>query len=193
MKNSKNKIIVVVGDPNSINSEIIYKSWKKLNNGLKKKIYFICNYELINEQFLKLKIKQKVKLVTSVNENNEANVLKIINVKLKFKNPFNVNDKIASVYVVKCLNLAHKFLLNKNIEYLINCPINKKLLPKKNIGVTEYLANKCRIKNKSEVMLIMSKNFAVVPITTHLDLKKVDKNIKSKTIKTKIKTLQNFF
>ena len=71
MKNSKNKIIVVVGDPNSINSEIIYKSWKKLNNCLKKKVYFICNYELINEQFLKLKIKQKVKLVTSVNENNE--------------------------------------------------------------------------------------------------------------------------
>ena len=47
-------------------------------------------------------------------------------------------------------------------------------------------------KNKSEVMLIMSKNFAVVPITTHLDLKKVDKNIKSKTIKTKIKHCKIF-
>ena len=31
----KKKIILVFGDPNSINSEIIFKSWKKLN-GYKK-------------------------------------------------------------------------------------------------------------------------------------------------------------
>ena len=34
----KKKIIIVAGDPNSINSEIIYKSLKKINNNLKKKI-----------------------------------------------------------------------------------------------------------------------------------------------------------
>ena len=27
----KKKIIIIAGDPNSINSEIIYKSWKKIN------------------------------------------------------------------------------------------------------------------------------------------------------------------
>ena len=32
----KKKIIIIAGDPNSINSEIIYKTWKKLKN-LKKK------------------------------------------------------------------------------------------------------------------------------------------------------------
>ena len=26
----KNKILIVGGDPNSVNSEIIYKSWKKV-------------------------------------------------------------------------------------------------------------------------------------------------------------------
>ena len=31
------KIILVSGDPNSINSEIIGKSWKKISNSLKKK------------------------------------------------------------------------------------------------------------------------------------------------------------
>jgi hypothetical protein len=31
------KIIIVAGDPNSINSEIIFKSWKKINSSLKKK------------------------------------------------------------------------------------------------------------------------------------------------------------
>ena len=33
----RNKIIIISGDPNSINSEIIYKSWKKINKSLKKK------------------------------------------------------------------------------------------------------------------------------------------------------------
>ncbi len=36
----KKKIIIIAGDPNSINSEIIYKSWKKINISLKKKNIF---------------------------------------------------------------------------------------------------------------------------------------------------------
>ena len=31
------KIILLSGDPNSINSELIFKSWKKINKTLKKK------------------------------------------------------------------------------------------------------------------------------------------------------------
>ena len=33
------KIILVGGDPNSINSEIILKSWKKISTSLKKNIF----------------------------------------------------------------------------------------------------------------------------------------------------------
>jgi len=43
------KIILVGGDPNSINSEIILKSWKKIGRSLKKKIYLISNYNLMIE------------------------------------------------------------------------------------------------------------------------------------------------
>ena len=39
IKKSK-KIIIVAGDPNSINSEIIYKSWKKLSKNVKKKYFY---------------------------------------------------------------------------------------------------------------------------------------------------------
>ena len=39
----KNKILIVGGDPNSVNSEIIYKSWKKSSPGIKNKIYVIKN------------------------------------------------------------------------------------------------------------------------------------------------------
>ena len=48
IKNPMNKIIcLVAGDPNSINSEIILKSWKKIRSENKKKIILIANYELI--------------------------------------------------------------------------------------------------------------------------------------------------
>ena len=55
----------------------------------------------------------------------------MINVDLKFKDPFNVKIKDASKYIIKCLNLGHKLALNKSIYGFINCAINKKLLPKK--------------------------------------------------------------
>ena len=38
------KIILIGGDPNSINSEIILKSWRKISNTLKKKNIF--NFKL---------------------------------------------------------------------------------------------------------------------------------------------------
>ena len=59
----KNKIIIIAGDPNSINSEIIYKSWKQINNKLKKNIYFIGNFKLLKDQFKKLNYKHYLNLV----------------------------------------------------------------------------------------------------------------------------------
>ena len=62
------KIILLSGDPNSINSELIFKSWKKINNDLKKKIYLISNYNLINKQFRKLNYKIKTIKVKSIDK-----------------------------------------------------------------------------------------------------------------------------
>ena len=53
----KKKIILVGGDPNSINSEIIFKSWKKLNNKIKRETVLLANYELMKSQAKKIKTK----------------------------------------------------------------------------------------------------------------------------------------
>ena len=71
------KIIIVAGDPNSINSEIIYKSWKKLNNKTRKYVYLIGSYELITKQFKKLKFKLTLEKVKNLNKENASNKLKI--------------------------------------------------------------------------------------------------------------------
>ena len=89
----KKKILIVGGDPNSINSEIIFKSWKKISKSIRKKIYLISNYNLINDQLKKLNLPIKLKKVISLNDKIKINNLKIIDVPLKYKNPFNVSKK----------------------------------------------------------------------------------------------------
>ena len=187
-----NKIIIVAGDPNSINSELIFKCWRKINSSLKKKIYLIGSYDLILNQFKKLNYPIKISKVKNLNENVNGNNLKIININLKFKNPFKVSDKAASKYVINSLHLAHKLALKSN-NGIINCAINKLLLGKKNIGVTEFLAKKCNVTNKSEVMLINNKKLSVTPITTHISLKHVSSKINRSIIINKIKTIQVWF
>ena len=51
------KIILISGDPNSINSEIIFKSWIKLPKIVRKKIFLISNFQLLKEQYKKLNYK----------------------------------------------------------------------------------------------------------------------------------------
>ena len=190
----KKKILIIGGAPNSINSEIIFKSWKKISNATRRKIYLISNYDLINDQFKKLRFSIKLKKVVSLNDECQNNNLKIIDVPVKFKDSFKVSKKNSSNLVLSSLKLAHKLcLLDKNVLGIINCPIDKTLLKKNNIGVTEFLANLCKIKKHSEVMLLKGKKISVTPITTHIDLKQVSKNIKSKVIFNKILTLHNCF
>ncbi|MDC0619354.1 4-hydroxythreonine-4-phosphate dehydrogenase PdxA [Pelagibacteraceae bacterium] len=186
------KIIIISGDPNSINSEIIFKSWKKINKSLKKRIFVISNYQLLKQQFLKLKYNIKMIKIDSLDKTIDSDQLKVLNVDLVFKNPFKVDIKQASKFVENSLNLAHKLAVNKKVCGMINCAIDKKLLRNK-IGVTEYLANKCNIRNKSEVMLIRNKNLSVSPITTHINVRNIAKKIKPLTIENKVKTIDNWY
>jgi 4-hydroxythreonine-4-phosphate dehydrogenase len=186
------KIILVSGDPNSINSEIIYKSWMNISNQIKKKIILISNYRLLSDQFKKLNFKIKLSRIKNISDFQDDKSLKILNVDLNYKDPFNVSKKSASEYVLKSLNLAHNLALNKKTAGMINCPIDKNLLRKK-IGVTEYLASKCAITDRSEVMIIKNKKLMVSPITTHLDLKLISNKINKNLIIKKINVINDWY
>ncbi len=189
-----NKIIIVTGDPNSINSEILCKSWRKINNQIKKNIYVISNYELFKKQMKRIKCSIKIQKVKKINELSNSKNLKLIDINLNFSNPFKVPVKAASLFVNKSLNFAHSLALkNNNIAGIINCAIDKKLLKRSKIGVTEYLASKCKIRDNSEVMLIRNKKLSVSPVTTHIDLKDVSKKLNAKTIINKIRTIDHWF
>ena len=189
----KKKIILVAGDPNSINSEIIFKCWKKLPKSIKKNIFLIANIKLLKKQYKVLNYNVKLVEVKNIFETKYKNKLKVLNVKLDFKNPFKVSKKSSSKFVINSLTLAHNLGLEKNVAGIINCPIDKRLLNKNKIGVTEFLATKCKIKDDSEVMIIKNKKLIVSPITTHSDIKSVSKRIKKDLILKKVITINNWY
>ena len=190
----KKKIIIVAGDPNSINCEIISKTWRAINTSIKRKIYLIGNFNLINKQFIKLKREVSIIKVKQLEDSSSPNKLKIIDIPLNFKNPFKVSLQNSTKYITESFNLAHKLAQNKKVKGLINCPIDKKLLNKsKKIGVTEFLASKNKINKGSEVMFIHNKKLSVVPITTHINIKNVSKKININLIIKKMNTLQKDF
>ncbi len=189
----KKKIILVGGDPNSINTEIIYKSWKRLPNKIKKNIFLIGSFDLFNEQFKKLKYKINLIKVDSFKDSVPQNKLKVIDVKVNFKNPFKVLKKSSSKYILQSLNLAHILGLKKDVAGIINCPIDKNLISKRKIGVTEFLASKSNVKKDREVMIIKNKNLMVSPLTTHLDIKFISKKISKNLILNKINVINDWY
>ena len=184
-------IAIVAGEPNSINSEIIAKSWKSIK--YKKNIFIIGNYLLIKKQLKKINIRIKLESINNLTRERVSDKLQVLNVPLTFQNPFNVKSKDSSRYVLKCLDLAHNLAKNKSISGFINCAIDKKRTFKvKNMGVTDYLAKKNKVKN-SAVMLIYNKDLAVTPITTHISIKDISKNISRKLVENKIFVLNKFY
>ena len=183
-------IAIVAGEPNSINSEIIAKAWKKVKN--KKNLFIIGNYSLLKKQIKKINIKINVSEIASIKDIKNNKKLNVLNVPLKFRSLFQNNIKNTKRYILESLNVAHNLALNKKIKAFINAPIDKKIFSNKYLGVTEYLASKNNIKNK-EVMMIYNKKLSVIPLTTHLEIKNITNTINSNLIERKILTLNKSY
>ena len=96
-------------------------------------------------------------------------------------------------YLEKCFKISLKILKkNKNLP-IINGPINKeKFLRNKHLGVTEYLGSKTNRLNEV-VMLIYNRKLSVSPLTTHLPLKDVSKNLSKTKIINHVKKINYFY
>ena len=179
----KNLIAITAGEPESINSEIIAKTWNKIQ--FKNNLLIIGNYNLLKNQFKKLNFKLPLHLIRELKDFRKEK-LNILDVK------FSNNSMSKKKYILDCIDLAHEFSLKKKIKGFVNAPISKNVLGKNFLGVTEYLAYKNKVKNK-EIMLIYNKKLSVVPLTTHLEIKDIYKNITFSLIKNKVLSLSKNF
>lgn len=188
----KRPIIIILGEPNSISSEIFLKS---LNYIKKTKLNFIIigNYSLLEKQANYLDFKINVKFKLSEINSLENVKFNFINVDYKQSKPFNLKTNNSDTFVKKCFEHAVILLKKKLAIGLVNLPINKsKFTKNKYKGITEYIADKTNNRNK-ENMLLFNEKFSVLPLTTHIPLKKVYKEISYKKIEKACKNINNFY
>ena len=186
-------ILIVHGEPNSIFLEIFFKSlrYKKFKNPL----VLICSQKILKFQMKKLKFKMDIKIINpsllkKIKLNNK--MINIIDVNYYKDISFQKISNKSNQYIKDCFKTSFKILKSGITNKLINGPISKtSFLKKKFLGITEYLAK--QTKAKQNAMLIYNEKLSVCPITTHLPLKSVTRNITKKNIIDKISLVDSFY
>ena len=186
-------IILVAGEPKSIFLEILFKTLNKKK--FKSQIILLASKKVVLHQMKILNFKfniNEIRLENLTNLKLYKTKINLINIDLKKYSSSNKISKSTNSYIKKSFDIALDLIKKKISNKLINGPISKKIfLNKKFLGITEYLANKS--KTQKYAMLIYNKKLSVSPITTHLPLKNVYKNINQHTIKEKIILINNFY
>ena len=186
-------ILISHGEPNSVFLEIFFKSLK--HKRFKNPLILICSKKILKFQMKKLNFKMDIRIINS----SALNKIKLDNKKINIID-INYNgslrlQKISSKsnkYISDCFEASLKILKSGITNKFINGPISKNsFLNKKFLGITEYLAKKS--KANQNAMLIYNKQLSVCPITTHLPLKLVVKNITKKQIIEKICLVDSFY
>ena len=184
-------IFIVLGEPYSIFSELIGKYIYK-NKKLNKKIILIGSKKLIERQLRSLNYKYILNKIEHLSESKKSQI-NIINIDFKFKKKFDKISNKSNKYIEESFNKFFEISKNEENNFvLINGPISKKtFLKKKFLGITEYLSQKTNSNN--EVMLIYNSKLSVSPITTHMPIKNVYKNISKQKIIKNVQNINNFY
>jgi len=181
--NKKNLVVLTMGDPSGIGTEITIKSWKS------KKIktpFFVIHDPLYVEKIIKkMGVKVKIKIIDHPKDALKCfkNYLPVFAIKIDKKTKLGFPNKKNSRSILESINKAVYFVKNGDATSMVTNPISKEIINKiqKNFkGHTEYLAKKD--KQKSFCMMMINSKIKAVPLTTHLPLKKVSQNISEKLI-----------
>ena len=190
---SYNPILIVGGEPNSVFTEILFKTlkFKKFNSPL----VLIYSEKILKKQMKKLNFKKKIRILKQKDLHEQKldnKTINLINVNFNQKKAFMKISRQSNKFIEKSFRIAFDILKKKKINKFINGPISKKhFLNKKYLGITEYISEK--FSNKNTCMLIYNKNLSVCPITTHMPIKQVTKNINKRLIIQKINLIINFY
>ncbi|MFL2533751.1 MAG: 4-hydroxythreonine-4-phosphate dehydrogenase PdxA [Alphaproteobacteria bacterium] len=175
----KNKYIFL-GDMNSVNVEIIAKSYPLLKGKLK---YILLGNIYDLKRYL-LRIRSKLKI------NEILNPLDFGEFNERYINIFNIENNNSKKYKNLLNQLTIANTLSNITKYdLVTMPINKEVFKKhiRFIGLTEYLGE---INRKKTLMLMHGEKFSIIPFTTHINPKYVSKNLKNEILNKFIKNLQ---
>jgi len=186
-------ILIVNGEPNSIFLEIFFKVLK--SKKIKNPIILISSKNLLKLQMKKFKFKKPIKVIESKDLNHQKldnKSINLVDVKYNTTKAFEKISKKSNLFIHTSFKTAFEILKQNNIKKFINGPISKKkFLDKKFLGLTEYISK--LFYKKKTCMLIYNKKLSVCPLTTHLPLKLVVKEVNKKNISDKVFLINKFY
>ena len=132
-----NPILIVHGEPNSIFSEILFKTYKKkIVEKFNRPILIIGSLDLLKSQmkFLKYSIKTKnISLKNLKNLKLNKKIINVIDVKYSYKKAFDKVSDNSSTYISKCFEIAMELLKKKECFCFNKWTYIKKIFFKKKI------------------------------------------------------------
>ena len=167
---SSKPILIVPGEKKSIFFEIFFKSLK--SKSFTSPLILICD---------KLNLNKEIKRYNFSKFIEQIKLEEVYSIRFQKKKIYtiHVKDQNSNIYIHNCFKIAFKLIKEGLTQKMINGPINKtKTLNKKFLGMTEFVAK--NFNQRKFAMLIYNKKLSVCPITTHLPLKLVSKQITKK-------------
>ena len=173
MNKYKNKIAITTGDPNGIGAEVTIKALNLLNL-TPRDVVLVTNRKVLNFY------------------GNLQNNYEIIEVDYSEKIIPGEVSASAGDFAYKCLEKA----CSLSPKFLVTAPTSKEAMNKAGhqyAGQTEVLEKLLAHDGQKAEMLFVSKDFRVLLLTRHIDLKEVSNKITAELIIHKIERLRSFF
>ena len=186
----KKRILITAGEPSSISSEITVKALNKTKIKKKLELIVVTDPILIIQELNNLKIKLKLNILDLDLKFSDykKECINIIPIKLKENIiPGKLNKK-NSEFVVNSIKTCINLIQENKADAIVTNPINKFIMKSNKFkfnGHTEYLGHLSK-NRKVPIMLLESKKLKVVPITTHIPINSVSKNLTIQTLIEKI-------
>ena len=197
----KKPIVISMGEPSGIASEIVLKTWKQRKRLKISPFFIIDNYNRLNSinSLLDLKVKTK-----EIKKPHEANFyfhdfLPIYNIGKNIKSNLGYPKKENSKFVIESIKKSFDFVKHKEALGMITLPICKKTVKSfgfKFNGQTEFIGHLAKKKidpKATEIMILTTskpsdkgKNLIVGLVTTHSPLKNIFKELTKIKLKKKI-------
>ena len=142
----KKPIVLTMGEPSGIGSEIAIKSWL-VRKQLQLPCFFLLDdYNKISFINKKFKLNAKLKKISCPEEavNYFKDFLPVLDMEINLSFNLGKPNPKNSKYVLKSINDSFDFFTKKKISGLVTLPVCKKTLKKNGFnffGQTEYLSN----------------------------------------------------
>jgi 4-hydroxythreonine-4-phosphate dehydrogenase len=188
-------IAIILGEPNSISSEIIFKSWIKKKKFRHLPCLVIGNYNLLYRHLKYFKFNLNLKLIEKnfKLDDLKGTAIPVIDIKYDQKKNFEKISEKSNKFISDCFSQGLNLIKQNKILGIINGPVSKEtFLNKRFNGITEFIAYKIGCYDKA-TMLIYSNKLAVTPIVTHVAVKKISQKLNVKKIVNQIKEIVFFY